>query len=340
VETESRRVPIPPPRWSAEDWTPAASWENLRLRAELLARTRAFFAARDFLEVETPLLSADVVVDRHLDPVGVVLPDDPRRPQVGRSMWLQTSPEFGMKRLMAAGAEAIYQITRAFRAGEVGPLHNPEFTIVEWYRRGDSMRQGMQLLSDLAEALLGLGPAEYLSYAEALRTHVGIDPHSATVDALAAAVRSHGISVAADFGGGDRDAWLELLLTELVEPRLGHARPVILYDYPATQAALAQLRGEPPVAERFELYVRSIELANGYHELVDADVLRTRMRDANRRRAAEGKPQLPEDSRLLAAMQHGLPECTGVALGLDRVVMIAAVATKLSDVTAFPIDRA
>jgi lysyl-tRNA synthetase class 2 len=305
-----------------------------------LSRTRAFFAACDFLEVETPVLSADVVVDRHLDPLQVVLPDDPRRPRVGRSMWLQTSPEFGMKRLMAAGGQAIYQITRAFRAGEVGRLHNPEFTIVEWYRRGDSMREGMQLLSDLTETLLGLGPAECTSYAGAFRTHVGIDPHGATIDDLAVVARRHGISVAADFGAGDRDAWLNLLLTELVEPRLGHARPVIVYDYPASQAALARLHGDPPVAERFELYVRSIELANGYHELLDADELRARNRDANRRRVGDGKPALPQESRLLAAMRHGLPECTGVALGFDRLVMIAARADKLTDVTAFPIDRA
>ena len=139
---------------------------------------------RGFLEVETPLLSADVVVDRHLDPLAVTLPKDPRQPDHGRRMWLQTSPEFGMKRLMAAGAQAIYQITRAFRAGEAGPRHNLEFTIVEWYRRDDSMETGMQLLSELADALLGLGPAERLSYAEAFSRHAGVDPHRCTVGDL------------------------------------------------------------------------------------------------------------------------------------------------------------
>src|SRR5262245_6578626 len=136
------------------DYLPTAPLAKLRLRADLLARVRQFFAQREFLEVETPILSADVTVDRHLDPMSTVLADDPRRPEIGRRLWLQTSPEFGMKRLLAAGATAIYQITRAFRGAEIGSLHNPEFTIVEWYRVGDDMRQGMTLLSDLCQALL------------------------------------------------------------------------------------------------------------------------------------------------------------------------------------------
>ncbi|HEX3727188.1 MAG TPA: EF-P lysine aminoacylase EpmA [Pirellulales bacterium] len=321
-------------------WLPTASWSHLRLRAKLLSRTRDFFAKRGFLEVETPLLSADVVVDRHLDPLAVMLPDDPRRPQTGRQMWLQTSPEFAMKRLMAAGGEAIYQITRAFRAGEIGRLHNPEFTIVEWYRRGDALNEGMQLLSDLADELLGLGPAHQLTYAEAFQAHVGIDPHRATSAELAEQARRHGLSVAADFAGTDREAWLNLLMVELVEPNLDTARPTIVHGYPASQAALARVVGDPPVAERFELYARGVELANGYHELLDPAVLGERNRQANRSRAADGKPPLPEGSRLLAAMEHGLPACTGVALGFDRVVMLAAGAERLTDVIAFPIDRA
>jgi lysyl-tRNA synthetase class 2 len=325
-----------PPR----DFRPIASWSTLQLRAELLARTRRFFAERGFLEVETPLLSADVVVDRYLEPLAVTLPTDPRRPAEGRAMWLQTSPEFAMKRLLAGGAEAIYQITRAFRAGEAGPLHNPEFTIVEWYRRGDSMADGMQLLSDLAEELLQLGPAERISYANAFETHAGVDAHRATLEQLRDVAERRGIRASESFAGADRDNWLNLLLAELVEPNLGRERPTILFHYPASHAALARVDGNPPVAERFELYVRGIELANGYHELTDAETLRTRNREANRMRAAEGKPPLPEESRLLAAMEHGLPECTGVALGFDRVVMLAAGAPSLRDVMAFPIDRA
>ncbi len=310
------------------------------MRAELLARTRAFFAAQGFLEVETPLLSADTVVDRHVDPLSVILPHDSRSSDVGRKLWLQTSPEFAMKRLMAAGGQAIYQITRAFRAGEAGALHNQEFTIVEWYRRGDTMAEGMRLLSDLAEALLALGPAECTSYAAAFKSHALIDPHRSTPAELAALARRRGISVSESLAASDRDGWLNLLLAHLVEPNLGHARPTVLYDYPASQAALAAVHGEEPVAKRFELYVRGVELANGYEELVDSDVLRERNRTANAQRIADGKPRLPEASRLLAAMDHGLPACTGVAVGFDRVVMLAAGARSLAEVLAFPSDRA
>ena len=328
------------PSAQRSDFLPSADWQRLRLRAELLARTRTFFAEHGFLEVETPLLSADTVIDRHLDPLAVRLPDDPRRPDVGRTLFLQTSPEFGMKRLLAAGGEAIYQITRAFRAGEAGELHNPEFTIVEWYRRGDELAQGMQLLCELADALLALGPAEQVSYAEAFLVHVGVDPHTATANDLAAAARHWGVSVSEEFAAADRDAWLNLLLTHLVEPHLGQSVPTILYDYPASQSALARLHGDPPVAARFELYVRGVELANGYHELLDPAIFRERNRVANQHRAADGKPGLPEESRLLAAMEAGLPASTGVALGFDRLVMLAAGASSLAEVLAFPIDRA
>ena len=243
---------------------------GFQLRAELLGRVRTFFAQREFLEVETPILSADVTVDRHLDPLSTVLADDPRRSEVGQRLWLQTSPEFGMKRLLAAGATAIFQITRAFRGGEIGPLHNPEFTMVEWYRVGDDMAAGMTLLSELCSALLGTPAAERSSYAAAFERFAGIDPHGASLDQLSAAAARLKIAVPAGLAN-DRDGWLNLLLAECVQRQLGQTAPTILYDYPASQAALAGVRsGTPPVAERFELYVRGIELANGYHELLDA----------------------------------------------------------------------
>jgi elongation factor P--(R)-beta-lysine ligase len=334
------------------DFLPTASLDTLRLRAELLARVRKFFADRGFLEVETPILSADVTVDRHLDPMSTVLADDPRRPQVGRTLWLQTSPEFGMKRLLAACATAIYQITRAFRNAEIGPLHNPEFTIVEWYRVGDDMQAGISLLSDFCQALLSTPPAERLSYAEAFQHRVGINPHTATVPEFAAAARQRGINAPLQLSDA-RDDWLDLLLAECVEPKLGQTTPTILYDYPAGQAALAKTRQEKlspavnpvdaitfSVAERFELYFHGLELANGYHELLDAAELSRRNTLANAARLKEGKPALPEQSRLLAAMQAGLPACTGVALGFDRLVLLASGVKNLSEVIAFPIDRA
>lgn len=317
---------------------PTASWETLRLRARLLARVREFFAQSGFLEVETPILSADTVVDRHLDPF--VLQVDPW-PGAPRQLWLQTSPEFAMKRLLAAGAPSIYQISRVFRRDERGPLHNPEFTLVEWYGVGDGLGEGMTRLSDLAQLLLGRGPAERLSYGEAFQRWVGLDPHTAPVEALQAAVRAAGIAAPESLARDDRDGWLDLLLVERVQPHLGQTRPLILYDYPASQAALARVRPEePPVAERFELYVAGIELANGYHELLDPAVLRWRNAENNALRQADGKTPLPEESRLLAAMDAGLPASTGVALGFDRVALLAAGATSLAEVLAFPIERA
>lgn len=323
------------------NFRPSASWSNLCLRADLLKRTRAFFDSRGFLEVETPVLSADTVVDRHLDPFSAILCDDPRRPDVGRRLWLQTSPEFHMKRLLAAGSPAIYQIARVFRNAERGKLHNPEFTMVEWYRPGDDLQAGMQLLSDLSEALLARGPAVRISYAEAFAKHVGIDPHAATGEQLGARAAHVGIAVPNSLSFDDRDAWLDLLLVELVQPHLGRGTPAILYDYPASQAALARVRAsDPPVAERFELYVEGIELANGYYELLAAQMLRDRNRRNNEQRVADGKPPLPEQSRLVAAMEAGLPPCTGVALGFDRLVMLAADAVSIDEALAFPIDRA
>lgn len=324
-----------------EDFRPAASWDALKRRADLLRRLRQFFDSHEFLEVETPLLSADTVVDRHLDPLRVTLFDDPRCPAVGRTLWLQTSPEFAMKRLLAAGATAIYQVTRAFRGGEVGRLHNPEFTMVEWYRAGDDLQAGMAFLSELMEALVGCAPAERVSYRAAFREWAGVDPLTASREQLIATVHARQLAAPAGLDPGDRDAWLDLLLVECVEPHLGQDRPTLLYDYPASQAALAQVRADdPPVAERFELYFRGMELANGYHELCDPDVLRQRNQQINQRRAEEGKYPLPEDSRLLAAMTYGLPPCTGVALGFDRLILVATGAKNLDEVMAFPLDRA
>ncbi len=286
-------------------------------------------------------------------------------------MWLQTSPEFAMKRLLAAGGQAIYQVSRVFRRDELGPLHNPEFTMVEWYRAGDGMDEGMQLTSDLCETMLAgcekkgtgsepwrapsgksvsgampvplfsPGPAERISYREAFEHYVGLDPHTADGGRLAAAARACGIEPPASLATEDRDGWLDLLMVERVQPHLGVERPALLFDFPASQAALARIRADdPPVAERFELYVAGIELANGYHELLDPAELRARNTQINAQRKADGKTVLPEENRLLAAMQSGLPATVGVALGFDRLVMLAAGAKTIAEVVAFPFDRA
>lgn len=307
---------------------------HLAQRAALRRAVRRFFEEREFLEVETPQLSADTVVDRHIEPIRVLVPG------AKHGLWLQTSPEFAMKRLLALGAEAIFQITHAFRADERGRFHNPEFTLVEWYRVGDRPEDAMQLLSDLADTTLSRGPAERLSYGEAFQRHVGLDPHRAEVARLRQAAEARGI-VVATASDCDRDFWLNVLLSECVEPQLGHGCPTLLYDYPASQAALAQVRdGDPPVAERFELYVAGIELANGYHELLDPSVLRARNRITNELRVADGKCRLPEESRLLDALESGLPPSCGVALGFDRLVMLAVGAANIDQVMAFPIEVA
>jgi lysyl-tRNA synthetase class 2 len=343
---------------------PTATWDALRLRADLLKRLRALFEERGFLEVETPLLSADTVVDRYIEPLRVNVD--------GCERFLQTSPEFAMKRLLAAGGTALFQICKAFRGGEQGRLHNREFTMVEWYRVGDGYVEGMQLLSDLAEEMLRLGPAERTSYREAFRTHAGVDPFVTPMEKLIERCRERCVSIPESLSNSDRDGWLNLMLAEFVEPQLGKERPTILYDYPASQAALARVRSadrqegtcrlpggkehataendestqllpgrqELLVAERFELYVRGLELANGFHELLDPEILRERNRENNRLRNLDGKAELPEESRLLAAMESGLPPCTGVALGFDRLVMIAAGASSLAEVMAFTSERA
>lgn len=328
------------------DWRPAADWPTLRRRAELYAHVRRFFDVRGCVEVDTPLLSADTVVDRHLDPVECTLSDDPCEPHRGRRLFLQTSPEFAMKRLLAAaGPDAprgIYQIAHAVRAGERGPRHNPEFALLEWYRLGDDYAAGQDLLAELAGELFGL-PVERIRYREALQRWAGVDPLTDDGAALNAAVERLGIAAPVSLAASDRDGWLDLLLTEAVEPQLGAERPLIVFDYPPSQAALARVRqtaGEPAVAERFELYFRGLELANGYHELLDAEQLLARAQANNVARSADGKPALPVESRLLAAMRSGLPVCTGVALGLDRVLMLLVSAADLRDVLAFPIDRA
>lgn len=318
-------------------WRPTASIDNLKRRHEITQTVRAFFLALGFWEVETPLLSRDTVVDTHLDPVPVPLSWDPAKPSEGDQYYLQTSPEFAMKRLVAAGADAIFQITKAFRLAEAGSQHNVEFTLIEWYRVGDDLQAGMQLLSDLAEAALRRGPAETISYAQLFQTHLGIDPLATTTQQLKAIAETHNVSVPESFSDEDIDGLLELLLSELIQPKLGFDRPVILYHYPASQAALARLdEADPRVACRFELFVDGMELANGYDELLDAEILVERNRTSNAARESLGKPALPERSQLIEAMRDGLPACSGCALGLDRLVMAAIGAKSIDEVIPFP----
>lgn len=305
----------------------------LQQRAEHLSAARRFLSERGCLEVETPLISADVGVDLHLEPfqvsVGGFGNEGPTR-----TFYLQTSPEFAMKRMLAAGLSDCFQITRSFRRGEVGAMHNPEFTIIEWYRVGRSYRDLMTEVGEFVSAVAGWPKAEDLSYAEAFQNHMGIDPHRTPTNEL------QQVAAEKNFHSGDRDELLNFLLANDVEPSLGIDRPTLLYDYPATQAALAKVVGDPPVAQRFELYFRGVELANGYQELTDAAELRRRNNRQNVLRKAKGLQELPPETRLLAAMDAGLPECTGVALGFDRLVMLTLGLTSVADAMAFPWSEA
>jgi len=328
---------MPPPA----DHLPTTSLATLQLRARLLAAVRHFFDSRGYFEVDTPLLSHDRVVDPHLEPFVVAAGNAP--------LFLQTSPEFAMKRLLVAGARAIYQVGHVFRAGESGRLHNPEFTMIEWYRVGDTHLDQMQVTEELVVDVLRAArgpsipqtPFVRTTYRVAFQQSAGCDPFTARTRELAEIARARGLAIPGSLAASDRDGWLNLLLAEMVEPQLGIERPEFLYDYPASQAAIAQIRpGDPPVAERFELYVRGIELCNGYHELTDPIELRRRMDVESQRRIAEGLGPLPGSSRLLAAMESGLPPCSGNALGFDRLLMVATGAGSIAEVIPFDFDRA
>jgi lysyl-tRNA synthetase class 2 len=284
------------------------------------------------MEVETPILSGTTATDLHLQSLTTRLDGD------GPELYLQTSPEFHMKRMLAAGIGPIYQICKAVRGGESGRRHNPEFTILEWYRPGWNHHDLMSEVDDLLTAVLGTQKGERLSYAGAFERFAELDPHTAADDELRRRVTGLGIRSSEEL---DRDDLLNLVMTHVVESRLGRERPTFIDDYPASQAALARVREEdPPVAERFEVFVAGLELANGYHELTDATEQRRRFERDREARSRAGLSAPPIDERLLAALEAGLPSCAGVALGVDRLVMLKLGTREIADVIAFPIDRA
>jgi lysyl-tRNA synthetase class 2 len=302
----------------------------------MLTRARAFFEHRGVLEVETPILSAAAVSDPQIESLATQIAGLPGR------RYLCPSPEYAMKRLLAAGSGDIYQICKVFRDAERGRWHNPEFTMIEWYRVGLDDTALMNEVEALIGVLLApartLGAAERLSYSDALRRHAGVDAFDSTEEQLLAAARRHGIHCDAQL---DRDAKLDLLMGLIVGPRLGLGDPCFVCDYPATQAALARLKpGVPRVAARFELYLDGLELANGYHELAQPEEQRARFTHDLALRGMRGQVQPPLDENFLAAITSGLPDCAGVALGFDRLVAIALGADKLADAMAFNIENA
>jgi lysyl-tRNA synthetase class 2 len=321
-------------------WQPTAGLAHIELRSRVVWGLRKFFHSSGFSEVHTPVLSRDCVVDRHIDPISLPSTALAIADLNGQTYYLQTSPEFCMKRMLAAGATRIYQIAQVFRSGERGSYHNPEFTMVEWYRVGDDLDAAVELLSQLLQAIIPGCQPKRLSYRDAFLQDAGLCPLESSVAMLASAASQHSLAVDANWSS-DRDDWLNLLFSEIIQPRLGHSHPTIITDYPASQSALARLsEKDSRVAQRFELFMAGIELANGYHELLSANELAERNQIVNRQRCRDGKPTLPAESQLLEAMRAGLPACSGCALGLDRLLMVIGKAQSIDQVIAFPIERA
>jgi len=315
-------------------WQPAAGIALLRARAALLGELRRFFAERNILEVETPLLCSSGVTDPAIEPMRV-----DAAVSLPRARFLQTSPEYAMKRLLAAHGEPMFQIAKAFRDGEAGARHNPEFTLLEWYRPGFDHHQLMNEVADLVRHCLGERALCRFSYRQLFLELLALDPFTASIAELESVARSQ-----LDPGSlcGDRDVWLDLLLSHLIEPQLVGLGMCFVYDYPASQAALSRLApaGDVMVGQRFELYVDGMELANGYFELADPQEQRRRFAWDNERRRASGQSEQPLDEMLLAALQHGLPGCSGVALGVDRLLMLLTGNSDIREVLAFDWERA
>jgi lysyl-tRNA synthetase class 2 len=316
-------------------WRPGADIAVLRARGELLASIRGFFADRGILEVETPLLCSHGVSDPSIASLRV--PDE-NTGTGDQGRYLQSSPEYAMKRLLAAGSGPIYQLTRAFRGGEAGMRHNPEFSLLEWYRPGFEHHQLMEEVADLVMHCIGQRPWRKCTYRTLFMDLLGLDPFTASLEQVEAFARAR-----VDVGDmtGNLDLWLDLVMSHLIEPQLIGAEMVFVYDYPVSQAALARTgtSGAHRVAHRFELYVDGLELANGYFELADPEEQRRRFSDDNQLRAQTGLPAVTADERLLAALASGLPDCSGVALGVDRLLMLAVGARDIRSVVTFDWSR-
>lgn len=311
-------------------WQPSANLDMLRARASLYQHIRGFFAERDVLEVDVPVLASATVTDPHIDSITARCAES--------DVYLQTSPEFFMKRMLCAGSGPIFSLGKAFRNGEVGRKHNPEFTMLEWYRPGLDDQQLMDEVQALVSSVLELNTIERLSYQQVFEKHLHIDPHSASLEQLRQLAKQH-----ADIEWDDncRDTWLDILMTHVIEPKLGEGL-VFIYDYPASQCALARVMPNETgelVAKRFEAYINGVELVNGYWELTDADEQKRRFKADIERRRELHLPVYPQDQKLLDALGEGMPDTAGVALGVDRLLMIQQKLHRLDDVLAFDFTR-
>lgn len=313
------------------DWRPGASRGAMEERARLLAAIRTFFARRRVMEVETPVLSQAGNSDPN---IGIISTDDHRK------RYLRTSPEYAMKRLLAAGYGDIYELGRVFRNGEKGSQHNPEFTMLEWYRVGMDY---LELAAEVIELTRECGDGDFegwdeqrLSYCELFLEHTGLDPFTCGENELSVCAAERGIIA----GPMEHPEWLDLILAEVIQPSLPGESFTIVYDFPPEQAALARIRADDPnVAERFEVYLGQMELANGYQELTDPEEQLQRFERESRLREIRGESPLPLDTRLIEALRHGLPDCSGVALGVDRLLMCLLKIDRIDPVLAFSDGR-
>jgi lysyl-tRNA synthetase class 2 len=312
--------------------------KHLRLRAATYARIRTFFAERGVLEVETPMLSAAGNTDPNIQSFSTRF--NGHVDAGARERWLRTSPEFPLKRLLAAGLGDCYELGRVFRDGEAGGRHNPEFTMLEWYRVGwDEARLAREVL-DLLERLMVQAGRTFdiveTTYRGLYRDVLGVDPLVDPLEKLQAPLAQAGI----DPDGLERDDWLDLLMTHRIQPGFPRDQITIVSDYPASQCALARIRpGDPPVAKRFEAYMGPYEVANGYHELNDATEQRARFERDNAKRRERGTHEVPIDENLLSVLGN-MPDCAGVALGVERLLMVLAQTDAIADVLAFPFSEA
>lgn len=319
------------------DWKPTTSIENLHRRAAIIADIRRYFAEQKVLEVDTAVLSQCAVSDPFIDSLEVAFRGYPDAE--AESCYLQTSPEYAMKRLLAAGSGSIYQMGKVFRNGEEGRYHNPEFTMLEWYRLGFDDKQLMDDVERLVRRVLGVGPIRRCTYTEIFMEKLEVDLQEVSTTELAELMRQH-VEVNMDLD--DRDGWLNLLMSHVIEPMLKEA-PVFITDYPASQSALARIKTNPDgqlTASRFELFVNGVELANGYHELTDPDEQRHRLEADQRNRKQLGLPMRPLEQRLVSALASGLPDCAGVALGVDRLIMLALQSEHIEEVIPFTFRNA
>jgi lysyl-tRNA synthetase class 2 len=324
---------------TAGAWHPGADIAALRARAAVLAAVRAHFAAAGVLEVETPLLGRAAGTDPGIAPMRTRYTGPGHAG--GLNLYLQTSPEFAMKRLLAAGSGPIFQVCKAFRDGEAGRWHNPEFTILEWYRPGwetAALMDEVAAIARLALAQPGL-PVEHHRYGDLFARQLGIDVFAVATDRLRDELQRRGL-FDGDRSDLDRDACLDLLMGAAVQPQLGRDALCFVTDYPASQAALARRNPDGRTAARFELFFRGVELANGFDELVDADEQAARFGADNHARQRRGLPVVPVDDALLDAMRSGLPDCAGVAMGLDRLLMLRLGVDDIDAVTSFALHRA